>query len=541
MIGENRIVLSGEAGSGVKMVLDPESFRWCDWLSCDSGCGRGSDEPAEFASALSEIELADRLEDLAELCWLLARAREAIALYRGAFPNGPFEREMSDAFERQADRLEERIASSEKKPDLCEWNDYLALKYDIRTLYKQAGAVVGGSDWRSPCKKLADSAFEPSSSGVPAETGFVQEEQNTYARSYGSEAVKAYEDAVAEAFFPMSVEARGRSLCFLTSSGMKALELALFAYRQFTGERLPFYAQEGFYGEGIELASVVCRGLRMATADEIVRKIEKSEPVGGLLVDPGVCWPARPAVDLDRLLRALLCHRQKEPLFIIVDRTLTSIANPLFRRFADALPPHVVLIAVESGMKYLQFGLEMDNVGFLAATGRSLQEQARRTEWEELLAMLDAGADPMTVRQLPPPDVILAKKRLARVNRNAWWMDGFLRFLAEEGKVADYRRSVEPSSAYMLGCQPWIGAIFYIRLPGLDTEEQYQRWIDDFVRAAPDDEHFVSGGSFGFDTFRMNAVTDPKTGKPNALRVSVGREPLEHFLQKLRYLGRRLG
>jgi len=514
---------------------------WRKWQAAER-------ESAPLAPVWRETELADRQEDLEELRWLLGEIGRELALYRDAYPGGRFERELEAVFGRQAEALAKRVDELERGLETCELDVYLTVKYQIRTLFKQLGAIVAGSDWQSPCVRAGASAASsdegakagPEAGMAAMESGYAQTEQNTYTRSYGSDAVKAYENAVLESLYPMPAGVRERSIGFVTTSGMKALELALVAYRRFTGERLPFHVQQGFYGEGAELADALLHAPKETAAEDICRMVEGNAPIGGLLVDPGMCWPVRPPVDLERLMDGLSRHRQREPFYVIVDRTLTSVANPLFERYARRLPPHITLIAVESGIKYLQYGLELANVGYLVAAGGRLGDPDTAETWVSLLALLDAGADPVTVRQLPAPDMLRLKARLARVNRNAGRVDELLGLLRQEGRIAGYHRSVDPSSRYLLDGVPWIGSVFYIELPGLRTEADYQRWADAFVSAAPPELHFVSGGSFGFDTFRMNAVTDP-TGRESALRLSVGRDPLGQLMMKLTYLYRHLG
>lgn len=509
----------------LKFEIAPDEFDWKRLLLHDH---------SELELAWQAAEMDERAEDLAELRWLLQEIRKELELYRNAFPDGRFERELESAFARQADVLERQVAEYETKLERCDLNAYLTVKYDIRTLYKQLGATVAGSDWQSPCKKL-QSIPDPTSLAVPEESGFAQEEEGTYMRSYGSEAVKEYEEASLEAFYTLPAERREQRIGFVTTSGMKALELAMIAYRSFTGETNPFYYQKGFYCEGADLAKLLLNAPQELEPDELYKIVDENRPIGCVLVDPGMCWPISPAVDLARLMDGLSRHRQSEPLYVIVDRTLTSVSNPLFERYGDQLPPHVVLISVESGIKYMQYGLDLANVGYLTALGRMLESQSHRAKWVALLSLLDAGADPVTVRQLPTPDLHQLTARLSRLNRNAYWMDAFLRHMVRVGKVEAYYRSVEPSPQYELDGRHWIGSLFYIQLPGLRSDAEYEAWIDAFVISAPREEHFVSGGSFGFDTFRMNAVRD-STCQNNALRVSVGRAPLGQFLLKLKYM-----
>jgi hypothetical protein len=505
----------------ITIEIDPVEFDWTNFLHTNY-------IDQDLTSMRGELD--DRKEDLSELSWLLSEIRKELKLYRNTFPGGPFELDLEMAFARQIDVLEKQVGKYKNELEKSDLNAYLAVKYAIRTLYKQLGAVVAGSDWQSPCKRLKDSP-----QAVPQEAGFPQEEQGTYMRSYGSETVKDHEEASMKAFYSLSEHLSKRSVGFLTTSGMKALELALVAYKSFTREALPFYCQRGFYGEGIDLARILLSNpLELISAD-ICELVESNKPIGGLLVDPGLSWPVRPAMDLARLFAGLSHHKQNEPLYVIVDRTFTSAANPLFERYSDLLPPHVVLISVESGIKYMQYGLDLANVGYLVALGRSMENNSHKEKWIGLLSLLDAGAEPVTARQLPTPDSRRLETRLSRLNRNAYWMDAFLTFMASEGKIAAFYRSVDPSPQLMLDKRQWMGSVFYIQFPGNYSEQDYQDWIDRFVKLSPQEEHFVSGGSFGFDTFRMNAVCDAD-GKENALRVSVGRDPLGQFLLKLKYM-----
>lgn len=473
------------------------------------------------------IELDDRREDLGELRWLLEGMGRELDYYKSTYPNAPFEQELAAAFARRHAALEGRVLAFIRQPQGCDWDAYLNLKYEIRKLYKQLGGIVSGSDWQTPGKLFGDSPQE-----LTDEVGFAQEEEGTYTRCYGSEAVKDYEHAAMSAFYSMPDSLADRSALFVTTSGMKALELALVAYRSLTRERLPCYCQDGFYGEGVTLARTLLGHAATADAEAICRMAEAGQPLGCLIVDPGLCWPVREPVDLPRLMEALIRHRQREPLFVIVDRTLTSLANPLFERYAERLPPHIVLICVESGIKYLQYGFDLANIGYAVVCAAALAEEEYRARWIELLSILDAGADPVTIRQLPAPDRRTAAARLARINRNAGQTAQFLRRLADEGLIRDYCASVQLGETYRIGGAPWLGSVFYIRLPGALSEEDYQARIDACVKAAPPQLHLVSGGSFGFDTLRLNALHGD-TEDEYALRLSVGRAPLGHLLASL--------
>ncbi len=481
-------------------------------------------------SVLNLTELSERKADLIELEWFLEVIDERVELYRQEYPHRNFEQELASAFRHQSAKLRDKVGALKQSPEHCNFDTYLAAKYEIRTLYKQVGSTLTGSDWQTPSIELSHHV-----AGAPVELGFIQEEQGTYMRTYGSEYVKAFEDEVMKAFYPMSDACRSQCIRFLTSSGMSALELALVAYKKHTGEQSPCYVQSGFYCEGADLTSALLHHSQELSVERIYEELERGTEIGCLIVDPGVCWPVKSAVDLELLFAKLEGHTQDKPLYIIVDRTLTGVANPLFKRYGDRLPSHVVLISVESGIKYYQYGLDLVNVGFVAAVGAALQEQRIQEQWIALLGQLTAGADPLMVRQLPIPDAERLTARLQRLNRNAYWIESFLRYLKASGVVQAYYSSVKPSEQYQMEGLPWLGSVFYIQLHGEWREADYQAWINELVAGAPDELHLTSGGSFGFDTFRFNTVTDP-TGQLNALRMSVGRDPLGQLLVKLHYL-----
>ncbi|GBF74443.1 hypothetical protein PA598K_02787 [Paenibacillus sp. 598K] len=500
-----------------------ERIDWKSWL--------GERLPAPPEDWLA-CERAERLQDLEELAWLIDSARDKLTLFARMYPERRFEQGLRDVFGQELEALEARRRQYERDPLACDLDAYLAMKYELRLLHKQLGAVVEGSDWQSPGKRLGHNG------GQSAELGFAQSEENTYERSYGSDAVKSYEARALYAWYGIDDALGRQSLGFMTTSGMKALELALFACKGATDD-LPFYCQEGLYGEGAELAKLILPQTEELGPEALYARLKQEQPIGGLLVDPGCSWPVRPAVELDRLMQLICAHHQSEPLYVIVDRTFTSIANPIFTRYVDRLPPHVTLICIESAIKYLQYGLDLANAGFLTAAGARMRDEEERQRWIDLLALLDAGVAPLAVRQLPDPDEARLTTRLARINRNARLLVSFLEHQRLAGRISDYWTTVPRSADYLLKGEPWHGAVAYIRLPDVACEDEVQRRIDAFVRRAPEGSHFVSGGSFGFDTFRMNAVSGEQ-GAEAALRISVGREPMLQLLTKLRHIDREL-
>ncbi|MFC3800641.1 hypothetical protein [Cohnella sp. GCM10012308] len=508
-------------------ALDPRTWDWS--LVTDNG-RRPFD--AGVSAELVRISMEDRKRDAEELRWLLKGIRRELGFYKAIYPDDPFELQLAAAFANQLEALEQRTTSFIEDPGTCTWDAYLRLKYEIRKLYKQLGGIVSGSDWQTPGKQL-----QGGRQSLTDEAGFAQEEEGTYQRCYGSEAVKNYEDQAIKAFYGIPNEAKSRSALFLTTSGMKALELAIAAFRSFSVNRLPCIVQTGFYGEGVELARTLLDDINELSPDEIYHLLETSQPIGCLIVDPGKCWPVRQPVSLRTLFDSLQRHRPSadERLFVIIDRTLTGISNRMFERYEARLPSHVVLISIESGIKYLQYGFDLANVGYLVACSQAMEEEAFRARWIELLSILDAGASPLDVRQLPVPDLATVSERLGRLNRNASWMSAFLAYLKTQGRIRHYFLSVNPSDEFLLEGKQWLGSVFYIQLNEDLSEQAFQERIDACARAAPAGIHLVSGGSFGFDSLRLNAVHGDKP-EENALRLSVSRAPLDHLMDTMRVL-----
>ncbi|MDF2668449.1 MAG: hypothetical protein K0R67_755, partial [Paenibacillus sp.] len=219
-------------------------------------------------SVLQAIEQRERMEDLEELSWFLEVIHERLQVYRDEFPHRKFEQELALAFGHQTDLLRDRVEMYKQHPMQCNFNMYLEIKYEVRTLHKQVGSVLSGSDWQAPAIEVA-----PYKTVVPAEAGYTQEEQGTYMRTYGSEYVKTYEEKMLNAFYPMSAEARKKCIRYLTSSGMNALELALVAYKKHTAEQLPCYVQTGFYCEGNDLASALLDHSQEKSVEEIYEAV----------------------------------------------------------------------------------------------------------------------------------------------------------------------------------------------------------------------------------------------------------------------------
>lgn len=484
------------------------------------GAGHLSTQDMRLFRFTREQIVSERTDDLHELKWLWGESLYKLtALENTEEPELvplPFYREVLS-------HIRNRIDGYLENPASCAAVDFLRIKYELRMMLKQLGGVLSSSDWQSP--SLTQSPVK--------EQGSRQTEVNVYLRTGGSDHLQRYEDRFFREYYPMSPESRARSAANLTVSGMKALEAALLISRILTSNRLPLYHQVGYYFEGITLLRDMYPDARSVSVEQIYEMVDNQEEMGCLLLEPGLTWPVREGIDLEILFSKLENHRQELPLFVIIDRTLTSIANPLFQRFADRLPEHVILVCVESGIKYFQFGMELTNLGFLAFCGSRVSDEPFAKLLEHVMNVLSGVPEPSLVWRLPEPSMPILQKRMHRLARNMNVLFEFFEELRSEGHV----RSLFPSVPEFQPCQvlgePWIGSLMYFQLPEVATFQEYERIAAEWVQQAPPSLHFHMGGSFGFDTMRVNAVEEsPERENNSALRLSVGRDTMEELARK---------
>ncbi|WJH35259.1 hypothetical protein N6H14_04115 [Paenibacillus sp. CC-CFT747] len=353
--------------------------------------------------------------------------------------------------------------------------------------------------------------------------------------------IEAYETAFLQEYYPMSEGARSRTQACLTSSGMKALEVALLLYRTMTDRPLPLYHQVGYYYEGITLIRDLYPDARAVTVEDIYAMLDRGEEMGCLLLEPGLTWPVHEGIDLDLLFRKLERHRQSTPLFLIIDRTLTGMANPFFERYADRMPGHVVLVSIESGIKYWQLGLELTNLGFLVLSGEPVAHPETEERLTHLMGVLTGVPDPALVWRLPRPSRSVLERRMERLARNTNVLYSFLQERRKEGRVSRVYHSVQAGQGLRAGREPWMGSLLYVQLPGVVHYHEYEELAKHWAETAEPALCIHQGGSFGFDTMRLAAVEEsPEREFNSALRLSVGRDTAEELAAKLVWLDRML-
>ena len=82
-----------------------------------------------------------------------------------------------------------------------------------------------------------------------------------------------------------------------------------------------------------------------------------------VVLEPIACNGAFTKIDLETLIK--IFHRSNGPQILIVDTTLLGYADPL-SALCGALPREALVLRLASGLKLMQAGLELANVGILS-------------------------------------------------------------------------------------------------------------------------------------------------------------------------------
>lgn len=390
-------------------------------------------------------------------------------------------------------------------------------------LLKQLAGFINSDHWQSPALTVN---LDNSEKGV----GQIYED--VYMRMNGHECIDDFQEQFINQYIRIPKSLKNKTLGYLTNSGMKALELALISYKTITKDKLPLYYQEGYYYEGITLINNLYYDADALAVDEIYKKLENNEEIGCLLLDPGTTWPIHSGVDLDLVFSLLEKHKQRSPMFLVVDRTITSISNQVLEKYKDNIPSYVVLIVVESGIKYYQQGLDLVNLGLITFTGNIFRMSAYRDVIKHLTSVLSVYLDPSLLYRLPQPSLFYAENRLKRMSRNTNILISFYNFLKEKHLIDDIYSSVSSKKEYRIRGQPWLGTLIYIKHHNSLEYTAYMQDAKQIINSEGINSHFNQGSSFGFDTNRLCVVEEMFKEEPNcALRLSVGRESIQDILK----------
>lgn len=475
-----------------------------------------------------ELSILERAKDLKELMWLMEQCLLKVKEVERIFSKSSLEIEMVNIIRQHCKLLSQQLEIYKNTPQKCTFLNFIKLKYNIRAVFKNLSGILTSSDWQSPAI---------STGSLVKEKGIGQINEDVYMRMNGHEFVTNFQDRFFSEYYRIPLALQKKTLGVLTNSGMKALEMALIAYKTITKDIFPIYFQEGYYFEGITLIKNIYSNAECISSTNIYQKIENNEDIGCLLIDPGTTWPIRDGINLDLFFEKLKHHRQKKPLFIIIDRTITSITNSILEKYEKMLPSHVVLIIVESGIKYFQLGLDLTNLGFVTFTGNIFRMKDFVDIINHLSSVLSAIPDPVLLQRLPDPNLPFVEERLDRMARNTRLLCSFFKYMVGRNLIKEVNTSVSMDKKYQINEYPWIGTLIYVKTLYSESLSDYANECENIVRNIQPNINIYSGSSFGFDTTRLCVVEEMFSSKLNcALRISVGRETIYETLQNALYL-----
>ncbi|MGG4551376.1 hypothetical protein, partial [Paenibacillus humicus] len=403
-----------------------------------------------------------------------------------------------------------------------------SIKHEIRSILTQISGIWGSTNWQ--CPSISKSIIE--------ERGISQVEKNTYTRAYGSDYVKSYEKQFIQEYYKIPSEIAPRTLGFITNSGLKALETALLVLKQITGDRFPVFYQAGFYYEGISLQKLILKEVRALHVNEIYDLLDSQEEIGGLIIDSATTWPSSTGIDLELLFEKVRNHKQKSPMVIIYDRTLSSISVQLFEKFAMDLPSTNVLISVESAIKYYQFGLDLINLGCVVMYSSLFRIKKFFDLIFYIFRILTASPDPILIMKMPAPSIKLIEQRMARISKNVELYVSFFGYLKKKGLIFEVFTGIDLEKRLKISHMNWVGSLVYVTISYLSSHQQYEYFVKYVVENAPAELHLHMGASFGFDTTRLSTVSDVlmDSNGESALRFSIGTESEFEIFNKCKYL-----
>lgn len=463
------------------------------------------------------IDRKEQCEDCDELKWLLCECEKQFTILTKYATNTLYSGLVS-LYEEKLGRLSKKISSFEEGCEGFSFDDFIRIKYELRAILKQIVGIHTSFNWQSP-----------SSSNKPEdviECSLLQKGQFIYMRTHTSDILEGIEKKLLEEYYGIPAN-DVRTVGHLTNSGMKALEVAIVLQRMTCKDDLPIYYHDGTYFESKELINRLYKDPIQLGADEIYRKLDSNERIGCLIIDAGVNWPNKKSIDMPIFFEKLQRHSQTDPIFVIVDCTLTSIASNIIGKYRDVLPKHAILVIVESMLKYFQMGMELTNLGFVLFQGYLLERQLFKDIVFDILRTVTAIPDDSLVKRLPMFSSDIFKKRMKRLSRNTKCFFRYFEELKQKGIVEGVTTSVSPSSEFAIDEEKWVGSIIYLRLKGFKDIEQYEDFSKRFVEQSSN-TLVCYGMSFGFDTTRFCAVQDLKAeiSEGLCLRISVGRERL---------------
>lgn len=482
------------------------------------------------------IEKEERIADFEELSWFCKECKTQLNnlnLYKN---DAMFDDRVFDVFNEKLNCINTEVNKNLECDEPAPFEEYVRLKYALRGLSKQIVGVYTSFNWQSPASSNESNAL--------VECGELQKGQFTYMRTHTTEHLCFLENKIMDEYYGLNVDDE-TNVGYLTNSGMKALEVAITLQKLTCLNNFPVYYHEGIYFESKELVNRFYSNPHQVSTEELYDKVEKNEKINCIIMDIGNNWPVKNGVALNVFFDKLEHHKQREPLFIIVDCTLAPLVSNIYLKYRNKLPQNVILVTVESLLKYFQMGLELTNLGFVVFHGYLLKRQLYRDIVFDLLRTLTAIPDASLIERISDFSVRHLKCRLNRFSRNARFLYDYFLHLKDMNIVESVRTSIAKQNNFVIDNEQWIGSILYVQFKNFNSLEEYEKLAKDFIYDESRSSLVCYGMSFGFDTTRFCAVQDIKLegSEGLCLRISIGKDTILEIVNLIedfnRYIMRR--
>lgn len=252
--------------------------------------------------------------------------------------------------------------------------------------------------------------------------------------------------------------------------------------------------------------------------EDMINLVEK-EDAEALFIDPLANLGTLHITDFVKFAKLLEGHDWSNK-WLVVDGTMVSGGINLFEIFNKPNHPHILYL--ESGSKYLQFGLDLQMAGIVVAEKQYLPElnvHRRNTG----TVMYQSG-----VTKFPSYDRNTFLSRMRLLTRNSEILCETLKKLNIDKKRINI---TFPANWRELGWQHG-GGIVAVNFEeiGINNKPCLDFLIDLIIQECQkEDIAFTKGVSFGFSTIRISAAAAMAQNKPPFLRFSIGEESQEEM------------
>ena len=252
--------------------------------------------------------------------------------------------------------------------------------------------------------------------------------------------------------------------------------------------------------------------------EDMINLVEK-EDAEALFIDPLANLGTLHITDFVKFAKLLEGHDWSNK-WLVVDGTMVSGGINLFEIFNKPNHPHILYL--ESGSKYLQFGLDLQMAGIVVAEKQYLPElnvHRRNTG----TVMYQSG-----VTKFPSYDRNTFLSRMRLLTRNSEILCETLKKLNIDKKRINI---TFPANWRELGWKHG-GGIVAVNFEeiGINNKPCLDFLIDLIIQECQkEDIAFTKGVSFGFSTIRISAAAAMAQNKPPFLRFSIGEESQEEM------------